>query len=141
MSLNAGPIRAWRAPNHPQASFLTCSALEDLAAKLNIDPLEFFTKNAQFTARPEMYQRQLAKAAELIDWKKNWHPRGQGSGPIRRGLGIGINSWGGAGHASKAKTTIHPDGSVVLELGTQDLGRWNAHHSCDGCRRNLRTCR
>ena len=30
--------RAWRAPNHPQASFLTCSALEDLAAKLNMDP-------------------------------------------------------------------------------------------------------
>ena len=122
VSLNAGPIRAWRAPNHPQASFLTCSALEDLAAKLNIDALEFFMKNAQFTARPEMYQRQLAKAAEMIDWKKNWHPRGQGNGSIRRGLGIGINSWGGAGHASKAKTTIHPDGSVVLELGTQDLG-------------------
>ena len=122
VSLNTGPIRAWRAPNHPQASFLTCSALDDLAAKLNIDSLEFFTKNVQFTARPEMYQRQLAKAAELIDWKKNWHPRGQGSGSVRRGLGIGINSWGGAGHASKAKTTIHPDGSVVLELGTQDLG-------------------
>jgi xanthine dehydrogenase YagR molybdenum-binding subunit len=27
VSLNAGPQRAWRAPNHPQASYLTCSAL------------------------------------------------------------------------------------------------------------------
>ncbi len=122
VSLNTGPIRAWRAPNHPQASFLTCSAFEDLAAKLNMDPITFFEKNLQFTPRPDIYKRQLAKGAEMIDWKKNWHPRGQGSGVIRRGLGLGINSWGGAGHASKARTIIHPDGSVELEIGTQDLG-------------------
>ena len=52
VSLNTGPIRAWRAPNHPQASFLTCSALEDLAAKLKMDPVEFFYKNVDFTASP-----------------------------------------------------------------------------------------
>ena len=32
--------RAWRAPNHPQACFLTMSALEDLAAALSMDPLD-----------------------------------------------------------------------------------------------------
>lgn len=122
VSLNAGPQRAWRAPNHPQASFLTCSALEDLAAKLNMDPLDLFLKNVQYTPRPETYKQQLEKAAELIEWKKLWHPRGEGKGVIRRGLGIGVNQWGGAGHASTARTTINPDGSVVLELGTQDLG-------------------
>jgi xanthine dehydrogenase YagR molybdenum-binding subunit len=123
VSLNAGPQRAWRAPNHPQASFLTCSALEDLAAKLNMDSLELFLKNVDITARPEIYRAQLTKAAELIDWKKNWHPRGQGgSGMVKRGLGIGINTWGGAGHASRAKMNIHPDGSVDVELGSQDLG-------------------
>ncbi|HLY20421.1 MAG TPA: molybdopterin cofactor-binding domain-containing protein, partial [Bryobacteraceae bacterium] len=31
VAVNAGGARAWRAPNHPQASFITCSALEDLA--------------------------------------------------------------------------------------------------------------
>ena len=56
VSLNAGRIRAWRAPNNPQASFLTCSALEDLAAKLGMDPMEFFTKNVDFTTRPEVYR-------------------------------------------------------------------------------------
>lgn len=122
VSLNAGPQRAWRAPNHPQASFLTCSALEDLAAKLNMDPLTLFDKNLEFTPRPETYRAQLHKAAELIEWKKNWHPRGSEKGNIRRGLGIGINMWGGAGHASRAKTNIHPDGSVDVELGSQDLG-------------------
>lgn len=122
VSLNAGPQRAWRAPNHPQASFLTCSALEDLAAKLKMDPMEMLEKNIAYTARPETYRAQLHKAAELSDWKKLWHPRGEGSGNLRRGLGLGINTWGGAGHPSKARTNIHPDGSVEVELGSQDLG-------------------
>jgi len=122
VSLNAGPQRAWRAPNHPQASFLTCSALEDMAAKLNMDPLEFLLKNLSYTARPEVYKSQLEKAAEIIEWKKLWQPRGAGKGNMRRGLGIGINQWGGAGHASTARTNIHPDGSVEVELGSQDLG-------------------
>jgi xanthine dehydrogenase YagR molybdenum-binding subunit len=122
VSLNAGPQRAWRAPNHPQASFLTCSALEDLAAALKMDSLDFFLKNVEYTPRPETYRAQLTKAAELIEWKKLWHPRGEGKGAIRRGLGIGVNQWGGAGHASTARTTINPDGSVEIELGSQDLG-------------------
>jgi xanthine dehydrogenase YagR molybdenum-binding subunit len=123
ISLNAGAQRAWRAPNHPQLSFITCSALEDLAAKLNISALDFFTKNADFTIRPDVYRGQLAKAAEMIEWQKNWHPRGdKTAGPIKRGLGIGVNTWGGLGHPSTCRSTIHPDGSVEVDLGSQDLG-------------------
>ena len=104
-------------------SFLTCCAFDDLAAKLNMDPLELFMKNADYTNRPDTYRRQLQKAAELMDWKKNWHPRGaSGNGPVKRGLGLALSTWGGAGHASTCKTTIHPDASVEVELATQDLG-------------------
>ena len=122
VAVNAGSARAWRAPNHPQASFLTCSALEDLAAKLKMDPLELFDKNVDYTSRAAVYRAQLQKAAEIMEWKKRWHPRGEGSGHVRHGLGLGINTWGGGGHASQCRTTINPDGSVVIEIGTQDLG-------------------
>lgn len=123
ISINAGGQRAWRAPNHPQASLLTCSAFEDLAAKLKMDPVEFFAKNADWTPRADVYRAQLKKAAELIEWKKNWHQRGDsGSGHIKRGLGLAVNTWGGGGHASQCRTNIHPDGSVEVELGSQDLG-------------------
>jgi xanthine dehydrogenase YagR molybdenum-binding subunit len=122
VSLNTAPIRAWRAPNHQQASFLTCSALDDLAAKLNMDPLEVFIKNANLTARADTYTRQLRKAAELSEWKKLWRPRSESKGTIRRGLGIGVNTWGGAGHDSQANIRIHPDGTVGVELASQDLG-------------------
>ncbi|MBI2687308.1 MAG: xanthine dehydrogenase family protein molybdopterin-binding subunit [Acidobacteria bacterium] len=122
VALNAGPQRAWRAPNHPQASFLTCSALTDLAAKLNMDPLALLQKNAGLTLRADTYKDQLNKAAELMDWKNKYHAPGEGKGTIRRGVGIGVATWGGGGHASKAKLTIHPDGSVEVELGSQDIG-------------------
>jgi xanthine dehydrogenase YagR molybdenum-binding subunit len=123
VSINAGPQRAWRAPNNQQASLLTCSAIEDFAAKIGMDPLEVFAKNADYTPRAAVYRSQLQKAAELSDWKKLWHARGDsGSGPVKRGLGIGINAWGGGGHASQCRCTINPDGSVAVELGSQDLG-------------------
>lgn len=122
VSLNAGPQRAWRAPNHPQAAFLTCAAMTDLAQKLNMDPLALFDKNAGLTLRAATYKQQLAKAAELIDWKTKYHTPGEGTGTIRRGVGLGVATWGGAGHASKCKVTLHPDGSVEVELGSQDIG-------------------
>ena len=123
VAINTGGARAWRAPNHPQASFLTCSAFEDLAAKLKMDPVELFSKNADYTARAEVYRAQLQKGAELMDWKKRWHPRGEsGSGTVKQGMGLAVNTWGGGGHASQCRTTINPDGSVIVELGSQDLG-------------------
>jgi xanthine dehydrogenase YagR molybdenum-binding subunit len=122
VSLNAAPIRAWRAPNHQQAAYLTCCAIDDLAAKLGMDPMEVFAKNAVVTARGDAYVRQLKKAAELSGWAKLWKPRDKQTGTIRRGLGIGVHTWGGAGHDSTCNLKIHPDGSVVAELGSQDLG-------------------
>lgn len=123
VSINAGGVRAWRAPNHQQACCVTDFALEDLAAKLKMDPLDLFIKNAGLTPRGPVYIAQLNKAAELMDWKKKWHQRGDsGSSPIKRGVGLAIHTWQGAGHASRANTSIHPDGSVEIELGSQDLG-------------------
>jgi len=124
VSTNTGTQRAWRAPGNQQASFLTCCAVEDFAAKIGMDPIEVFKTNAQYApeARVATYRYQLDKAAELSEWKKLWKPRGSQKSAIRRGLGIGIAQWGGMGHASKCRTVIHPDGSVSVEIGTQDLG-------------------
>ena len=44
---NIGPARAWRAPNHPQAAVISMGALDDLAAKLNMDPLDLWLKNLE----------------------------------------------------------------------------------------------
>jgi len=126
---NIGPARAWRAPNHPQGCLITMSAIDDLAAKLNMDPLDLILKNIQLTApsndefhRADTYRDELLKAADLIEWKKKWHPRGQGTGPVKHGVGLAIHTWGGRGHDSNCQLTIHPDGSVDIKMGSQDLG-------------------
>src|SRR5579859_2106618 len=129
VATNIGPARAWRAPNHPQGCLITMSAIEDLAAKIGMDPLELMLKNIALTAPPEdtyhradTYRDELMIASDLIGWKKNWHPRGQGSGTTKRGLGLAIHTWGGRGHESNCALTIYPTGSVEIQMGTQDLG-------------------
>ncbi len=121
---NIGPARAWRAPNHPQAAALTMCAMEDLAAKLNMDPLALFQKNLSITgARAKNYAEEFGIAADLMGWKQKWHPRPSSvpSGPAR-GVGLSMHTWGGRGHNSDCDFTIHPDGSVDIKMGTQDLG-------------------
>src|SRR5882724_558009 len=130
VATNIGPARAWRAPNHPQGCLVTMGALEDLAAKLNMDPVELLLKNIKLAApendtfhRADTYRDELMIASDLIGWKKNWHPRGQGgSGPVKRGMGVAIHTWGGRGHQSACSLAINPDGSVEIKMGTQDLG-------------------
>ncbi len=125
VATNIGPSRAWRAPNHPQAAMLTMAAIDDLAAKLQMDPIEVLTKNVDL-APPILrraYSDELSKAAELADWKKNWHPRGDKTpGHIKRGMGVSLHTWGGRGHFSNCNVIIRPDGSATVQLGSQDLG-------------------
>jgi xanthine dehydrogenase YagR molybdenum-binding subunit len=124
VSTNAGPFRAWRAPNNQQASYLTCSAIEDFAAKAGLDPLEVFKLNLQYApaSRQDLYRYQFDKAASMSEWKKLWKPRGQSAGPVKRGLGLGFSAWGGGGHNSQCRVTLHSDGSVQVDIDTQDLG-------------------
>ncbi len=121
---NIGPARAWRAPNHPQAAVITMGAMDDLAAKLNMDPLDLWLKNLEITGpRKDVYREELGIAADLMGWKSKWRPRGQNiSGNIARGTGLSIHTWGGRGHESQCDCTIQPDGSVDVKMGTQDIG-------------------
>jgi xanthine dehydrogenase YagR molybdenum-binding subunit len=124
ITTNQGSARAWRAPNHPQAALITMAAFEDVAAKLNIDPADMLRSNMDILGpRAKTYAEELEIADKLMGWKQNWHPRGdKAAGPVKRGLGLSIHTWGGRGHNSDQDLTIHPDGSVDIKLGSQDLG-------------------
>jgi xanthine dehydrogenase YagR molybdenum-binding subunit len=124
ITTDTGPYQAWRAPDHPQAAALTMTAIDDLAAKMGIDSLEFFKKNLNLTLRPEVYAGELEVGARLIDWKAKWHPHGKGpaKGGVKRGLGLSLHTWGGGANRSSCTIRVHPDGSVETISGTQDLG-------------------
>jgi xanthine dehydrogenase YagR molybdenum-binding subunit len=123
VATNTGPARAWRAPNHPQAAVLTWPAYTDLAAKLDMDPLDLVLKNLELTARPEVYRKELKIAADMIGWRNKFHrPGDRQRGPVKRGVGLSMHTWGGRPHDSNCQVSIHPDGTAVAALGTQDLG-------------------
>ncbi len=124
ISTNTGPDRAWRAPNHPQLCAMTCTVIDDLASKLEMDSYDVFMKNLDQTGKPDVYKAEMEVGAKLIDWKKNWHPHGKGEkkGPWKRGLGMALHTWGGRAHAATCNVKINPDGTVESTAGSQDLG-------------------
>jgi xanthine dehydrogenase YagR molybdenum-binding subunit len=120
---NTASSRAWRAPNHPQGCYLTMSAIDDLAAQLRINPLDLFLKNLPLTNLAKIYAEELEVADRLMEWRKRWHPRGEGGkGPVKQGLGLSLHTWGGRGHRSNCDVTVHPDGMVEAKISSQDIG-------------------
>jgi xanthine dehydrogenase YagR molybdenum-binding subunit len=120
---NIGSARSMRAPRQPQACLLTLCAIEDLADKLGMDPLQLILKNLPLAGpMAAVYKEEFAIADGLMNWTKRWQPRSKGGGPIRQGLGLSFHTWSGTAHAATCNLTIHPDGSVMVSSGTQDIG-------------------
>jgi xanthine dehydrogenase YagR molybdenum-binding subunit len=122
--VNCGNQRAMRAPRHPQSCAVMEAAMDDLADKLGVDPLEFRLKNLPDDFRTGIYEAEVKIGADLIGWSSNRKPRGQGGkGPIRRGLGMALHQWGGGpAKDKKVDCIVYPDGAVEVRSATQDLG-------------------
>lgn len=110
---------ALRAPGHPQTSFVMESVMDELADKIGMDPVEFRKKNIHDKA----WHRQLDMGVKEIGWERRNPKAGGGEGPIKRGMGCGIGTWGGGGNPQCVVTVnISKDGHVSTSVGTQDLG-------------------
>jgi xanthine dehydrogenase YagR molybdenum-binding subunit len=121
--INTGQQRPMRAPGHPQGSFITEVLMEELADLVKMDPVEFRIKNLPPEAPNAMWGAYLRRGAAEFGWDKR-HPTGDSTaGPIKTGIGVAINTWGGGGRGpSTAHCEISSDGVVVVRIGTQDLG-------------------
>ncbi|MBI3818545.1 MAG: xanthine dehydrogenase family protein molybdopterin-binding subunit [Planctomycetes bacterium] len=121
---NCGPATAMRAPGHPQGSFVLEQVVDELAEKLNMDPIEFRLKNDRYPMRKAQYE----KAMELIDWSRRNKKGGEGAlagtGPKKRGLGVGASTWGQNGNrdGTAMAVIINADGGVEVRNGCQDIG-------------------
>jgi xanthine dehydrogenase YagR molybdenum-binding subunit len=117
--INAGKSEAMRAPGHPQNCVLTEFAVDDLAAKLGIDPL---------VIRRRHLPPNNPKADDPIAWMARRHTiyTGKKGGTVKHGIGMALHTWGGnaAGGATpnECHVRINRDGSVTAETSTQDLG-------------------
>ena len=116
--INAGPGAAFRAPGHPQGCFALEQAIDELAVKLNMDPLAFREKIDTSPARKA--ERQII--LEKTNWR-NRRPAGADKGPVKRGMGIAQSIWYRFINLdSSCEVRVHKDGTVELMSAVQDLG-------------------
>lgn len=133
---NAGPARPMRAPGHVQGTFAMDSLIDELAVKINMDPLEFRLKN--YAEKDQVYnipytskrlREAYKKGAEAIGWHRRSQPAGSGMGPLKRGIGMATQIWwGGGGPPAYVTIKLNGDGSLHVMAGTQDIGTGTYTH-------------
>ncbi len=117
VTLNGGYPRAMRAPGHPQAMFAIELMMDHLAAQVGMDRLEFRLLNETSDVRREM----LKVGAELIGWSRD-KTNDKTSGPIQRGLGIGVADWGNNPGNATIAVNVYRNGTIEVLSGAQDIG-------------------
>ncbi|HVU90159.1 MAG TPA: xanthine dehydrogenase family protein molybdopterin-binding subunit [Pirellulales bacterium] len=122
--LNKPKTAAYRAPGATQAAFACESVIDELAEKLNIDPIEIRLKNAakEGTRRVDgpIYPR-IGFIETLEAAKNSEHWRSKLTGP-HRGRGIASGFWFNIGLKSSAAANVNSDGTVTLIEGSTDIG-------------------
>ncbi len=117
--INAGPAAAFRAPGHPQGAFALEQSIDELAARLQMDPLDLRDRIDENPVR--RVQRQIIRESAI--WKSR-NPRPNADpGPIKRGVGLSQSVWyRHLNMNSAAEVRVHKDGSVEVLSAVQDIG-------------------
>lgn len=128
--LNRGTPCPMRAPGEAPGTFAIESAMDELAYKLNIDPVQFrlmnytdteMQKNQPFSEKSlrECYQR----GADAIGWsQRNPKPGSMREGNYLIGYGMATATYPANRSASTAKATVFANGHAEILCGTQDIG-------------------
>src|SRR6266568_593457 len=121
--INAGFAMPFRAPGFPQGSFALESALDEMADRLGLDPLDLRKKN-YVEQKAKVLMQEYEQAAKAIGWSRRRPPSAApANGGVRRGLGMGTAAWGMyGGPPADATVRIGSDGRVECVCGTQDIG-------------------
>ena len=122
VSTNKTPVDAYRAPGATQAFFALESALDELALKLDLDPIELRLRNVSregdLTADEHRWPR-IASIEVLEEAKR--HPLY--TEPVADGeaVGVALGAWGGARSPAAAGCRVEPDGTVSIFVGAPDI--------------------
>jgi len=127
---NVGTPTAMRGPGAVPGLFATESAMDELAIKLNVDPVEFRLLNEPqkdesnglpFSSRH--FQECLRVGAEKFGWsKRNPAVGSMREGDLVLGWGMGACSWIAERLPCEANVELRSDGTVRVTCATQDIG-------------------
>jgi len=131
----AGAMRGYGVP---QVMFALESHVDDIAYKLNIDPVELRLKNIR---QPNFYEpvakmryysnglrECILKGKELIEWDKKRSLYKNQTGMVRRGVGMACfcyqsNTYPAQMEIAGARVILKQDGSVQLQIGATEIGQ------------------
>jgi xanthine dehydrogenase YagR molybdenum-binding subunit len=124
--LNTPPMRAFRAPGFVEGTFGLECLIDELAAKLDVDPLELRRKNYSNENDGKPYSsKNLMACYELAqkEWDRRHDVRARSTGTWKRGVGMASQVWyGGGGPPSYAWIRIGSDGRAQVVTAMQDIG-------------------
>jgi xanthine dehydrogenase YagR molybdenum-binding subunit len=119
-----------RAPGESSGTFAIESAMDELAYLAKLDPLELRIRNYAVTD-PQMAKPFSSKsldkcyraAADKFGWaKRKPQPRAMRDGHELVGYGMATATYPANQQPAAAKATAKPDGTFLVQAGTQDLG-------------------
>ena len=127
---NAGKARPMRAPGVPQGAWSLEQAMDELALKLEMDPLELRLKNLASGLQSDPVRPYtsnelracLEKGAEAFGWEDALQ-RTPDKGHLKRGVGLAAGMWFYAGGPpATVIVKLFADGSANLNMGASDIG-------------------
>jgi CO/xanthine dehydrogenase Mo-binding subunit len=130
--LNTAPMKAFRAPGFVEGTFGLECLMDELAARLDLDPLELRRVNhsdADATDGRPFSSKNLLECYRRATphWDRRDEVRARSQGPWRHGVGLASQLWyGGGGPPSYAFLRIGSDGRATVITAMQDIGTGTA---------------
>ena len=130
--LNTPPMLAFRAPGFVEGTFGLECLMDELAAELDLDPLELRRRNyAQHDAMDErpFSSKNLLECYRRAEphWERREAVRRSSDGTWKRGVGLASQVWyGGGGPPSYAWVRVGADARATVVTAMQDIGTGSA---------------
>jgi len=119
----------FRGPEYPQGFFGIQSMMDDIAAKMKIDPVEFILRNMTRKAGDQTpytnysLDECIRRGADAFEWKTRWKSTpGSDPGPIKRGAGVAFMAFRSGLGRSSAVVRVDSSGKYWVHVGVTDVG-------------------
>jgi len=123
---NTPPMKAFRAPGFVEGTFGLECLVDEIAVKLDVDPLDLRRRNyASSNDGTPFSSKNLMECYELAQkhWDRRTAVRARSDSTWKRGVGMASQIWyGGGGPPSYAWTRVGSDGRIAVVTATQDIG-------------------
>jgi xanthine dehydrogenase molybdenum-binding subunit len=115
---------AYRAPGAPAPTYAIESLMDELAIRLDMDPMDVRLKNAakEGTRRPNGSVLGVSGNVQVMEaMKASGHYRSELTGK-NRGRGVAVGFWGAGSGAHSVNAAVRTDGTIALNCAAVDVG-------------------